>query len=163
MAEHSTQHMPAPNHASFLLTDRQINRSIDEIWNNARRSVCVLAAQFCSSSPSIWMEKNTNLNGWNWNSVNWNLLFFSTIRYRCWLTGFQQNSGSYFAYGFIVKIIVCFHFAFFVQSDTLCVLVPTITTFVRLFVCLLVRTYVSNLHQNQYLKCGCLLAQINIH
>lgn len=136
--------MPAHKSCRFFLTDRQINRSIDEIWNNARRSVCesVLSLLRRISIFSI-IAKHLNenqLNGWNWNSVNWNSLFLST-RSTGSLTGFQQNSGSYFLQSFIVKIIVCFRC--FIQSDTLYLPVPTTTTtFVRLFVCSLVLTWV---------------------
>lgn len=101
-----------------------------------------------------WMNE-TQLNGWNWSSVNWNLLF-SSIRYRCSLTGFQQNSGSYFAWLYCQnhRLFSLFfpntkrHIVFAcADNNHFC------SMFNCLFVCSLVRTYVSNLHQNQYLKC----------
>lgn len=87
-----------------------------------------------------WMNE-TQLNGWNWSSVNWNLLFSST-RYRCSLKGFQQNSGSYFAWLYCQNHRL-FSLFFLIQSDTLFLLVPTITTFVRRsIVCLFVHSFV---------------------
>lgn len=145
--------MPVSNHAFFhdWLTDRQINRSNDEIWNNARRSVCVwircsLRINFLHHLKKCLNENQ--LNEWNWNSVNRNLLFlFSPDSH-------MNISIPQFVNGISVKLQIIFcsaycqnhHFSFrFIQSDTLYSLVPTITTFVVdcLFICFI---HVSNLH-----------------
>lgn len=153
MAEHNTQHMPVPNHDSVF--DGQTNESVNR-WN-VKQCVCThcrVVYQFSSSS-----QRQANWLKFNWMdgiefSVNWNLLFSSSSNTGS-LTEFQQNSGAHFAWHycpnhllFRLSLNKATHWVFACTNNNhFCAIV---CLFVRLFV----RTYVSNLHQNQYLKCG---------
>lgn len=69
---------------TLFLTDRQINRSIDEIWNNAQRSVCWCVCDSLPRRISIFfiISKQLNENQLNLASIEIYCFFFCFTRYR---------------------------------------------------------------------------------
>lgn len=154
-AEYSTQSTCQCPITLFFMTDWRTDKSIGQTmkYETMHDEVCVCVWIRCSLRISFLhhLKKCLNenqLNEWNWNSVNRNLLFlFSPDSH-------MNISIPQFVNGISVKLQIIFcsaycqnhHFSFrFIQSDTLYSLVPTITTFVVdcLFICFI---HVSNLH-----------------